>query len=385
MTDEINTSLAGGGDDASLAGDGGAPLMGLTEDSAVSRLMELEDTPAPQEIEGEKAEDAPLGDLRDQDPVAAGEEGEGHANEDDPNAEPSADGEEDKTPDEDDKQPATEGDPKAVSLDSLTGDTKVILRDGSELTGLDIKQNIEKIRNVRNYEQQVLQKAQQLQGVEADLKQRAEQFMHTAPVAMQVLKDFLPEVPPMPPRELMDQDWSRYQVEMDAHTRAKADWQDKSQKIQGIAQEYQRQQAENAQAADNQTRQSKAFHQQKLLEKMPELQDPAKYQSFFNDFYAYAGREFGVSPQELNLAFHHAVHVMGSKAMAYDKLMSEKPVAVKKEVVKPAPKQQPGRPGKRPTKEEAESQKRADWKVRANKRGGLNDDEAVRLILEGNL
>ena len=384
MTEEMNTPLAGGSDDTSLAGDGGAPLTGLTEESAISRLMELEDTPAPQNIEGEKAEDAPLGDLRDQDPVAAGAEAEGNANEDDPDAEPSADGE-DNTPDGNDKQPAAENDPKAVSLDKLTGDTKVILSDGSVYSGADIKRDIDTYRNARHYEQQVMQKAQQLQGVEADLKQRADQFMHTAPVAMQALQDTLPEVPPMPPRELMDQDWSRYQLEMDAHTRAKADWQEKSQKIQNIAQEYQRQQAANAQAQDQQTRQNKAYHQQKLLEKMPELQDPAKYQSFFNDLYAYTGREFGVTPQEMNLAFHHAVHVMGSKAMAYDKLMAEKPTAVKKEVVKAPPKQQPGRPGKRPTKEEATAQKRADWKARVNRTGGLNDDEAVRLILEGNL
>ena len=138
----------------------------------------------------------------------------------------------------------------------------------------------------------------------------------------------------------------------------------------------QRAQAEQMQIAQGKMQQHLALEQEKLLQAIPEWQDPKVAQKEKTDVVTYAKR-FGFSDQELqNASDHRAINVL-RKAMLYDQLTGNK--AVKKKVTKAPKMVKSGRPV---TKTEVTQRREQELLNKLNKSG--NREDAINYMLAKN-
>ena len=138
----------------------------------------------------------------------------------------------------------------------------------------------------------------------------------------------------------------------------------------------QRAQAEQMQIAQSKMQQHLAIEQEKLLQAIPEWQDPKVAQKEKTEVVTYAKR-FGFSDQELqNASDHRAINVL-RKAMLYDQLTGNK--AVKKKVTKAPKMVKSGRPV---TKTEVTQRREQELLNKLNKSG--NREDAINYMLAKN-
>ena len=138
----------------------------------------------------------------------------------------------------------------------------------------------------------------------------------------------------------------------------------------------QRAQAEQMQIAQGKMQQHLAVEQEKLLQAIPEWQDPKVAQKEKTEVVTYAKR-FGFSDQELqNASDHRAINVL-RKAMLYDQLTGNK--AVKKKVTKAPKMVKSGRPV---TKTEVTQRREQELLNKLNKSG--NREDAINYMLAKN-
>lgn len=379
MTIENSASPAADAHDftSSPAADDVAPLGALTMDSAASLLTEMDELKATEN----PAQDA--GDIIPAEPQENAEPAENAVSEDkdggdDQNAEPSTDGE-DQTPtdEENDAQDPAE---KVVDFESLKGDTKLRLRDRSEVTVAELKRDIDDLRNVRQIQHQLGQHVQQFNNAKAEFNNRVANSQQTYDLALEVLKQRVPDIPEMPPIELMSTDHFQYMEKKDARERAIQERQDMASKFEAIQKEKQRQHDEAVQAQRAQAAQLKNWHNHQLAQKQPDF---VKKPGLWSEVCNYIVGEGAITADELRSVDHHGVYLLAEKAMKYDKLMAEKPRPVKETVRKEQPvNPAPGAAGKRQTKEDVEASKRQEVQQRIRARGDLSIEDAANFMTE---
>lgn len=344
------------------AGEAATAPESLSVAAAASMLNQMEEEAAPPS--SEPAVDQQPEAAQPEEPAAAAPEGEEPA-------EP-VEGEPEETGED------TEPEEAPLDFESLHGNTKLRLRDGSEVTVGDLKKKWGQLQEVERHAQEFETQRSQFQQWAAQQAQHAQLFAQIGPKAIELLEANMPKVLPMPPAELLNENFLEYQRQMDAHNRSKADVETKQQELGQMRHAAALQQRQSEQERQEAHKAYVENEKQALLKKMPDLRDPAKAKQFAAD-YVETAKAYGFSEQEASGVADHRLFALVKDAMAYRKLKANPP--------KPAPKpagqaQPPAAPGRRQSAPEVKAQAREDLMQRANKPGGLSVREAASLLSE---
>lgn len=314
------------------------------------------------QLDGAPVEREPVSDISATDAIAAmlddEPEFEGAPSQDQPGpAEDSS--EEDRAAD-----PAPEsdedGDAQAEHGDDHESEpsNKVRLRDGTEV-------EIGELKKAYAAQREFEQRQQQFQAEAQKVAQQQQFFQQVLPQAIALLEQ---NVPPEPDPELLRTDPISHYEQTVARQNAIA----KLNQMQSAQQAHQQQQS---QTQKQYVQQYVAREREQLIEKMPELKDPAKRQEFGNKFVETA-KSYGFRDDEIANAFDHRLVLLARDAAAYRELQAQKPVAEKKTSnASPVV-----RPGKRVSPSEQASRDRSEKMKRLRETGSA--DVAAELIAD---
>ena len=265
-----------------------------------------------------------------------------------------ADAEEDV--DSDEEEDGSEDETEAqLAPDDLT----VELEDGSRITVAELKRNnlfqadyTRKTTEVAEQRKQFEERNQKLEEAAQTLSQHRD-FM---------LRWYEQNKPEPPDPSLMDTDPLGYLKEKEAYDRNYGTWSQLQQMQQA---ESQRQQQE----MQAQQQELLAQERNKLLDRMPDLKDQAKFNEFRGDALKFGTEVYEFSPEEVNAVGDSRYLRVLRDAIAYQELKSKAPKA--KEAVKGKPKVMKG--GKRSSPQSKTSQ---GAKARADRLARTGDLEA---------
>lgn len=234
--------------------------------------------------------------------------------EDDVDGEDDADADEDIDADEDDDESDEPETGKAAADDAL-----VTLDDGSQITVAELKRN-------NLFQRDYTRKTQEL-SAERKAFQDQQQRVEQAANALREHREFLLRVyqqnaPQAPDPSMLHDDPIGYMQEKDAYERKAAEWQHMQQFSQA---EQQRMQAEMEQ-------QQRAFIEQekgRMIERLPEFKDPAKFESFKADALKFGSEVYEFSPEEVMSVGDSRYLAVLKDAIAYRKLKAKAPAVTK--------------------------------------------------------
>ena len=269
-----------------------------------------------------------------------------------------------------------EADIGLIDWDKVPGNANFRLRDGTVVTAADLKRDWDDLRSVRETSSKVQAEMQEIAQTRHRVQQEAQMLAQVAPRAIAAIKASLPEVVPMPPKSLMNEDWAAYQEQFADHMESKAAYEAKIGEIRQIEQAQQHQQRQLAEAERAEFVQHLQAGHQELLTDIPALRDPAKRQEFFNRFVE-AGRFYGFDDSEiLKISDPRTVRAM-KDAMAYRAMITNPPKPGKKATDTSAP---VAAPGKRAAPAEVVAQKRQE--IMSRVKPGMSLDEATSVFTQ---
>ena len=242
-----------------------------------------------------------------------------------PEGEAPAEPEEEGATQEDDDAAQEAGDQSSEAGRFVADDAKVRLPDGSVMTVADLKSGSLRQADYTRKTQEIAANRKELETRQAEIAQKSQTFEQTLNFAIQVAQASLPQEPS---RDLLVADPIAY-------LQQKAEYDERLGQLQHLAgakqQHEQAQSAEQARAFQNYV----AGERQRLAEAMPELKDAAKLHAF-NGELAKGIEAYGFSSQDLNSVYDHRLVLMAKDALAYQKLMANKPKVLAKAQGKPA-------------------------------------------------
>lgn len=323
MDEEDIVPLAGGNDDAVLSDDEAANLIASTLDD--------------DDDETEGGAGAPAGDEGE---AGASQRAEG----DEPDANTTAD---------------------AADRNEEDGDdADVVLRDNTKVKLSELK----RIAGDQAGEMQRHRVAMEAREAEVQTRvQRVAQqekfFGEAVPAAIAIIQSV---IPPHPSADLRDTDPIAYHNQKDAHFEG-------IQRLRAFQGAMTAQEQETAQQEAARQKQFIVNEQDKLMRAMPQFREEKSRTKFLGDMMK-TGKEAGFSEAEINDISDHRIFKILDKAIKYDELMSNKPVAQKKAQTA-VPVQSPGR---RVTAAEAKAHSRSESFERLRKHG--RDEDAAAVI-----
>src|SRR6056300_672140 len=212
----------------------------------------------------------------------------------------------------------------------LNDDLEIELEDGEKTTLKDLKeakkQAVEFQRDYTRKTTELSQARDSFAKEQAEVAQKlAEQARSEREYNAQILQNFLPQKPD--PR-MIEEDPIGYQQSMAYYDHAMEQYHGLRQRL-----EYDKQQREEQllQADEEFLQQQKRT----LLERMPELKDPKRYQSFVSDINNVFAKSYGFSQAELSTVRDARFAEVMRDAIAYRKLQESKPKAKAKLEGKP--------------------------------------------------
>lgn len=265
---------------------------------------------------------------------------------------------------EDDDAPSEGEDQSSDAGRFVADNAKVRLPDGTVTTIGDLKQGSLRQADYTRKTQEIAANRKELETRQAEIAQKGQAFEQTLNFALQVAQASLPQEP----------DQSLIATDPLAYMQQKAQYETRLGQLQQL--NAAKQQHEQVQSIEQQ----RAFQEfvsgerQRLADVIPELRDPAKLQSF-NGELAKGIERYGFTPQDLGSVYDHRLILLAKDALAYQKLMANKPKAMAKTQGKPAL-----APGKRHSPNSEKQRSRAgDWqKVRASH--GKDGDALDRIL-----
>lgn len=269
-------------------------------------------------------------------------------------------------PDEEGQAEDDENEPAAPAYAS--DDAKVKLADGTEITIAELKQG--SLRD-RDYRQKTMELAEQKRSYDSkaeQIQQFEQQLAGDRDFMVQLLQSIMPQKP----------DPSMYSVDPLGYGEQKAIYDARKEQLDYLIQQNQ-QLAQRRQAEEQESFQhTREREWLKTLEKMPELGDSKRLQSFVSEVQRHAS-EYGYSPQEISqVGLDHRQVLVLRDAIAWRKLQASKSkVAAKVEGRPPVQ-----RGGTRPTAEGARARDARVAMDRLKSSGSLRDGVAALLALE---
>lgn len=345
----------------------------MTEDAAANLIAgtfgddddnSSDDTPNDPPPEQEVTDDGePVDDGFDAE-VASATEGEEEVSDED-------DDQSEETPAGDDE---TSEEPEYYDIDKLSPDMPFRLRDGTEYRWGDIKRGLAELQELPRQREEFQGQVSQFRQQQAQTAQRAQLLEQYLPLAVEVLKTSLPEVPPLPDPQLASQDVLAYNQQLAAHLAGKAARDEQTGKLQHLVEAQRRQQADGQQQTQAGLREYVQNEAKALQNAMPDLRDPQRAKQFYGEFID-IGQKYGFDPQELSQTRDHRLMLMARDLLAFHKAKSEKPKAVQKAKDAPPVKA----PGKRKSDAEQKASQYREGMQRLRKTG--SQDDAAALIL----
>lgn len=230
----------------------------------------------------------------------------------------------DDTVDQDEEQPEQE----AVE------EPKYRLADGTEATLAEIEEwrkgNLRQSDYTRKT-QELAATRKELETHQAEITQKAQAFQQNVDFAIQVAQANLPAEP----------DYSLLQTDPIAYIQEKAEYDARLGQLQHLMGAKQEHEQALAAQRDQAFREWTQNESKNLVERLPELKDPAKLQQF-NAELAKGIERYGFEAKDLTSVYDHRLILLAKDALAYQQLMAKKPVATQKAADAP-PVQQPGR------------------------------------------
>lgn len=242
---------------------------------------------------------------------------------------------------------------------------KVRLNDGTEVTLEELKAGYMKDAD---YRQKTMARAAEKKETEsrlADLTQKAQYFEQNAEFAIQMALAHLPQQP----------DQSLIQTDPIGFLQQKAFY---DQRIAELQQLHEAKQVAAQQRIDqeNEARRERLVSElDSARNKMPELQDKAKYQKFHAEL-KQAAQHYGFTDGDVDSIEDHRYLLLARDAMAYRRLMASKPKVQQK--VQNVPQVQ--KPGRRIEQNEAQSRNVKEKWAKLSKTGSL--EAGGELLLE---
>lgn len=270
-----------------------------------------------------------------------------------------ADVSDEDTVDQDEEQPEQE----AVE------EPKYRLADGTEATLAEIEEWRKGTLRQSDYTRKTQELAatrKELETHQAEITQKAQTFQQNVDFAIQVAQANLPAEPD---QELLYSDPIAY-IQEKAQYDARLG---QLQHLMGAKQEHEQALAAQRAQAFKEWTESESKN---LVERLPELKDPAKLTQF-NAELAKGIERYGFEAKDLGQVYDHRLILLAKDAMAYQKLMAKKPVATQKAADAP-PVQQPGRragPG------EAQARAHQERMAKLRSTGSLRDGADALLDL----
>ncbi|MFC0246413.1 hypothetical protein ACFOLL_04420 [Falsochrobactrum ovis] len=266
---------------------------------------------------------------------------------------------------DDDQASDDDGDQPSDSGRFVSDDGKVRLADGSVVTIGELKRSSLREADYTRKTQELAAHRKELEARYADIAQKAQSFEQQASLAIEILAAHMPQEP----------DISTLRDDPVGYWEQKAQYDARLQQLHQL--QAARQYAAQEQQARVQHERAQYLHQQKeaLLAAMPELQDPAKANSFTAEL-VNTIEVYGFSKEDLGTVEDHRLFLLARDAMAYRKLMAAKPKAKAKAEGKP-----PLAPGRRqgPTAGR-KNDRQQDWQRLRN--SGGKDEAALDRILD---
>jgi hypothetical protein len=337
----------------------------LTEDAAADLIMgtfgDDDET-----VETQSA-DTPS-DTEDADYSDDGEQGEAAA-------ETEATGEDEGEPPAGDDEPTEE--PEFYDIEKLNPDMPFRLRDGREFKWGEIKRGLAELQDLPRYREELTAAATKFQTERTQVAQQAQFLGQTLPLAIEVLKSSLPDVPPMPDAQLASTNVLEYNKQLAAHLSGREARAARENQLRQLTEAQQAQSAQ-AQQADYAQQQDYLRQQHHLLtEKLPDLRDPQKARQFHDEF-VQAGQAYGFSPEEMAQARDHRLMLLARDAISWRKLQASKPKAEKKAAGAPPVKA----PGKRASEGEQKARVAQEKfaQLRKTGRADVADDLILNLL-----
>jgi hypothetical protein len=204
---------------------------------------------------------------------------------------------------------------------SAADDAMVTLDDGSQITVAELKRN-------NLFQRDYTRKTQEL-SAERKSFQEQQQRVEQAADALREHREFLLRVyeqnaPQPPDASMLHDDPIGYMQEKDAYDRKAAEWYQMRQFSQA---EQQRMQAEMAERQQHFLQEERS----RMVQRIPELKDPAKLETFKADALKYGTEAYEFSPEEVMAVGDSRYLAVLKDAIAYRKLKAKAP-AVKQTV-----------------------------------------------------
>lgn len=232
---------------------------------------------------------------------------------------------------EDVEAAASEPEDQALDFEKLHGNTRLRLRDGTEVTVGELKKRYGDLQELPRHRQEFEAQRQEFQARQAQFAQQEQFVAQTLPLAVQMATKYLP---PEPDPSLLYTDPNLHYAMQEQRKAAVAELQEvHNRQVQAKAQ-WEQQRNQSLRSYVEQER-------QQLMQAMPELKDEKARVAFQTEIVATA-KAYGFTDQDVGQVYDHRLLKMAKDAAAYRKLMSEKP-KVEAKVQSAPPVQAPGR------------------------------------------
>lgn len=246
------------------------------------------------------------------------------------------------------------------------------LQDGTEVTLNEIEEwrkgNLRQSDYTRKT-QELSATRKELETRQAEITQKATEFQNTIDYAIQIAQAYLPAEP----------DQSLIHSDPIAYMQDKAEYEARATQLQRLFTAKQEHEKEIAAQQMAELKKRQINESELLVERMPELKDPARATSF-NAELAKGIERYGFEAKDLASVYDHRLILLAKDALAYQKLMASKPKAIEKAKDAP-PVQQPGR---RPGPAEAQARAHKERMERLRQTGSIRDGADVILdIIKG--
>ena len=264
---------------------------------------------------------------------------------------------------QDDDAEQQEGDQsqEEASAGRFVGDDgKVRLPDGTVTTVAELKRGSLREADYTRKTQEVSALRRELDTRDAELTQRSQLIDFAIAVAQA-------NTPAEPDTSMLNTDPLGYMQQ-------KAQFDERKQQLQQLYAAKQAHETAQSQVQQQAFQQWAERERNELVNAMPELRDPAKARQFNADLVAGIQR-YGFGENDLSQVYDHRLILLARDAMAYQKLMANKPKAMAKTAGKP-----PIAPGVRASPQGEKSRNRqADWK-KLRSSGGRDADALDRIL-----
>ncbi|WP_455296452.1 hypothetical protein [Brucella pituitosa] len=248
---------------------------------------------------------------------------------------------------------------------------RIRLADGTEVTLSEIedlrKGNLRQSDYTRKT-QEIAATRKELESRQAEISQQAQFFQQNIEFAIDVAKAHLPQMP----------DPNLAYTDPFAYVQQKAAYEEKAGELQQLIQAKQRHQEQISNSQRQSQFEMARNEAEALATAMPELKDPAKLQSFHADLVK-GVQHYGIQADEVGQVMDHRLFLMARDAMAYRKLMAQKPKALEK--AKDVPPVQ--KPGNRASPQQQAARATQDKMSTLRRTGSMKDGANVILDILG--